>query len=376
MHSKEFTFKCNKDASMKKESLNPIYRNGIEVRPNKDGIDRFRVRIRKKGQKEISHTYRTETLAKKNKCRIESEIESALTDFKLPGKQMFSDLVDRYIETILRQNPKNARNKRAHLMWWNERFKHLRLRDIKPNLIAQSRDELLTKKTKQQTIISPTTVVRYLSTLSHAFSIAVKEWEWTSENPVLKVKKPQPAKGRLRFLSLDEKDRLLAACKTSKSKDLYLIVALAISTGMRRGEILNLKWKNIDFETNAIWLEETKNGEQRHVPLIGVPLDLLKSKYEAQEKESLVFANKKSSTLPICIRKAWENSLNKSGIDDCVFHSLRHTTASYLAMEHASLIEIAALLGHKTLQATKRYAHLSDRHLQQTAITLQSKIFN
>src|SRR6202043_3678414 len=107
--------------------------------------------------------------------------------------------------------PKNARNKRAHLMWWNEKFKHLRLRDIKPNLIAESRDELLSKKIKKQTIMSPTTVVRYLSTLSHAFSVAVKEWEWINENPVLKVKKPRPAKGRLRFLSLDEKDRLLAA---------------------------------------------------------------------------------------------------------------------------------------------------------------------
>lgn len=273
MHQKEFTFECTKDTSMKKEVINPIHRNGIEVRPNKDGINRFRVRIRKKGQKEISETYRTETLARKNKYRIESEIESALTDFKLPGKQMFGDLVDRYIEIILPQNPKNARNKRAHLMWWNEKFKHLRLRDIKPNLIAQSRDELLSKKTKQQTILSPTTVVRYLSTLSYAFSVAVKEWEWISENPVLKVKKPQPAKGRLRFLSLDEKDRLLAACKTSKSKDLYLIVALAISTGMRRGEILNLKWKNIVFETNLAIVWTLFSGKSREAFRKNLQLD-------------------------------------------------------------------------------------------------------
>lgn len=72
-------------------------------------------------------------------------------------------------------------------------------------------------------MISPTTVVRYLSSLSHVFSIAVREWEWIRENPVFKIKKPQPAKGRLRFLSIEEKDRLLAACQKSKSKDLYLI---------------------------------------------------------------------------------------------------------------------------------------------------------
>ena len=78
---------------------------------------------------------------------------------------------------------------------------------------------------------------------------------------------------------------------------------------------------------------------------------------------------------PIDIRRAWENALKKASITDCVFHSIRHTTASYLAMEGSSLIEIAALLGHKTLQTTKKYAHLSDKHLHQTAQTLQSKIF-
>lgn len=365
---------------MEEEVQHPSYQNknlkGIEITRNKQGVDRFRVRIRKKGHKEFSKTYRTKTLAQKNKNRIESEMENAQMDFKPAGRQMFKDLVDRYFETVLPQNPKNARNKRAHLMWWNEKFKHLRLREVKPNLIAQLRDELLSKKTEKQTVLSPTTVVRYLSTLSHAFSIAVKEWEWINENPVLKVRKPQPAKGRLRFLSLDEKDRLLAACKISKSKDLYLIVALAISTGMRRGEILNLKWKHIDFEKNAIWLEETKNGEQRYVPLIGVPFDLLKFKYKGQTKDDLIFPGMKNPAQSICIKKGWENALKKAEITDYVFHSLRHTTASYLAMEHASLLEIAALLGHKTLQTTKRYAHLSDQHMQQTAITLQSKIFN
>lgn len=105
---------------------------------------------------------------------------------------------------------------------------------------------------------------------------------------------------------------------------------------MRRGEILNLKWGNIDFEKKSIRLEETKNGDQRHVPLIGTPLDLLKLKYKAQLKECLVFPQKKNSARPVCIRKAWENALKKAGIADCVFHSLRHIAASYLAMEHAN----------------------------------------
>lgn len=349
---------------------------GIEVRINKDGVNRFRIRIRKKGHEEVSRTYRTETLARKNKHRLESGIEEGRTDFKQQGKHTFKELVERYITTILPQNPKNARNKRTHLLWWINEFQDRFLKDIKSNHIALARDKLLAMKTKQGTFLSPTTVVRYLSTLSHVFSIAVKEWEWISENPVLKIKKPQPAKGRVRFLSIDEKDRLLKACKESCSKDLYLIVTLAICTGMRKGEILNLRWKNIDFEKKAIWLEETKNGDRRFVPLIGMPLDLLKSKYLEQAKKALVFPSPRFSDNSIDIRTAWENALKKAEITDCVFHSLRHTTASYLAMEHASLVEIAALLGHKTLQTTKRYAHFSDKHLHQTAAILQSKIFN
>ena len=269
------------------------------------------------------------------------------------------------MESILPQNPKNARNKRTHLLWWNQKFGHLFLRDVKPNLIAMARDELLTVKIKDGTLLSPTTVVRYLSSLSHAFSLAVKEWGIAKENPVFKIKKPQAAKGRLRFLSIDEKDRLLAVCKKSLSKDLYLIVVLAISTGMRRGEILNLRWRNVDIEKRAIWLEETKNGDRRFVPLIGIPLDLLQSKLLGQSKDSLIFPSSKSEDNPIDIRSAWENALKKAGIIDCVFHSLRHTTASYLAMEKASLIEIAAFLSqnsanHQKVCSSFRPAYISN----------------
>ncbi len=348
---------------------------GIEIRENKYGVERFRIRIRKKGKKHVSKTYRTATLAKKNKCRIESALEIDQAESVHLGKLFFKDLVERYIQTILPQNPKNSRNKRRHLFWWNQKFGYLPLRDIKPNLIALARDELLATKTIKGTFLSPTTVVRYLSTLSHAFAIACKEWEWIKENPILKIKKPQPAKGRLRFLNIDEKDRLLAACKESDSKDLYLIVILAISTGMRRGEILNLSWRNIDFETETIWLDETKNGEQRFIPLIGIPLTLLKSKYAGQSKEYLVFPSSKQPSSPIDIRSAWEKVLKVAGIENCVFHSLRHTTASNMAMDYASLIEIAELLGHKTLQTTKRYAHLSDKHLRERVLKLQTKLF-
>ena len=364
---------------MQKKPSEPSYRDktlkGIEIRTNKQGIKRYRVRIRKKNQSEISQTYRTAALAQKHKNRIENAIEEGRYQFERKDKENFNSLVKRYLEVILPQNPKNASNKQRHLLWWKRKFGHYLLQDIKPSLIALARDELLSTTTRSGTYLAPATVVRYLSSLSHAFSIAVKEWEWLKENPVLKIKKPKEANGRLRFLSIEEKDRLLSACKQSQSKDLYLIVALAICTGMRKGEILNLKWKNIDIDREAIWLEDTKNGERRFVPLLGIPNDLLSKKYQNQQLDSLIFPSTKADRKPIDIRSAWEKALHKANIKNFVFHSLRHTTASYLAMEHVSLIEIAALLGHKTLQTTKRYAHLSDKHLHQTAEKILSKIF-
>lgn len=91
----------------------------------------------------------------------------------------------------------------------------------------------------------------------------MKEWRWLGDNPMTKVSKPADGKGRNRLLTLEEKDRLLEACKTSPNPYLYPIVSLALLTGMRFGEIATLKWENIDFVNKLITLEQTKNGERR-----------------------------------------------------------------------------------------------------------------
>jgi integrase len=192
----------------------------------------------------------------------------------------------------------------------------------------------------------------------------------------MKISKPKISNGRTRFLNDDEKERLLSACRESASKGLYPIVILALSTGMRRGEIMNLKWSDIDLARGSILLQTTKNGERRFVPLVGIALDLLRSKYANQTLDSLVFPVPHSPCKPIDIRSAWESALNKANIFNFRFHDLRHTAASYLAMNQASLLEIGTLLGHKTVQMTKRYAHLSNAHMHETITMLNTKLFN
>ena len=349
---------------------------GIDKRIQKDGTVSYRARVRIKGHPIQTQSFTSKTLATKWKRDTESALEQGRREYVNPeNKRTLAELIDRYIASILPSKPKNARNIHHHLLWWKQELGPCFISNIKPYHIAQKRDELLSKTTCSGKIRSPATVVRYLASLSHAFSIAIKEWEWLEENPVMKISKPKVSNGRIRFLNEDEKERLLKACHESESKGLYPIVILALSTGMRKGEILNLRWNNIDLTQGSIFLQTTKNGDRRFVPLVGIALDLLRSKHTNQAINSLVFPSPHSPSNPIDIRSAWETALTKANISNFRFHDLRHTAASYLAMNHASLLEIGTLLGHKTVQMTKRYAHLSNAHIYKTVATLNETLF-
>lgn len=349
---------------------------GIEKRTNKDGSFTYRARVRIKGHPSISESFSSLTLAKKWKRDTESAIEQGRFQFSSQEKKhTLAELVDRYIESVLPTKPKNARNVKQHLLWWKQELGHCLLSEIKSSHIAQKRDELLSQDTFFKKPRSSTTVIRYIASLSHAFSIAVKEWGWMDENPICKINKPKLPQGRIRFLNELEKNRLLEACKQSNSSCLYPIVVLALSTGMRKGEILTLTWDDIDLDREAILLQTTKNGERRLIPLTGLSLQLIK-RVNADRNSFLVFPSPNNPTQPLDIRSAWERALRKADIFNFKFHDLRHTAASYLAMNNASLIEIGALLGHKTVQMTKRYAHLSNSHLFSMTRNLNNKLFD
>jgi integrase len=208
--------------------------------------------------------------------------------------------------------------------------------------------------------------------------MAVNEWQWVEDNPLRKVRKRKEPKGRVRYLTDEERSNLLSACMQSKNKFLYTIVILALSTGMRLREALYLKWSDIDFERKRMILNETKNEERRSASLTGLAFDLMKELSE--EKKSVesvfVFPSKfNKGKTPVDIRKAWLNALKAANIEDFRFHDNRHSTASYLAMNSASLAEIAEVLGQKTLQMVKRYAHLSEQHTANVVASMNAKIF-
>ena len=223
--------------------------------------------------------------------------------------------------------------------------------------------------------ISHGTVNRYLAALSHVLTVAVKELKWLPESPMRDVSKFKEAKGRVRYLSNEERERLLQSIALSDNPYLHTIVVLALSTGMRKNEIMTLTWSDVDLDRGLIMLEETKNNERRSVPLVGKAHQLVQELAKGlQEPSGLLFPGKDPSK-PIEIKKAWYTALRRSGVDDFRFHDLRHTAASYLAMNGASLPEISEVLGHKTYDMVKRYAHLSKPHMASVVERMNAKVF-
>lgn len=349
----------------------------IKKRTATDGTLRYTVEIRLKGCPAQTATFKRLTDAKK----WIQDTESAIRDgrhFKTveSKKHTFADLVDRYIKEVLPTKPKQAVRQKMQLEWWKEKMGVYLLADVTPALIVQYRNELSTGTTYRGTQRSPATVVRYMAALSHAFTIAVKEWQWLEDSPTRKVTNPKESDGRVRFLDDDERAKLLKACKESSNAWLYPCVILALSTGMRQAELMGLKWPDVNLKDNYIILHKTKNGTRRRVPLAGHGLELLREHAKVRRLDTqLLFPGKIHADKPIILRGAFTAALKAAGITDFTWHDLRHCTASYLAMNGASLAEIAEILGHKTLAMVKRYSHLSDGHVSNVVASMNEKIF-
>lgn len=343
-----------------------------------DGTISYHAEVRLRGHPPQRDNFRTKSLAKK----WIQDTESAIRDgrhFKSAEskKHTLGELIDRFIFQWLSKHPNRQGKQTALLTWWKDRLGHLLLADITPSAIADARDVLLSELTRRKRLRSSSTVNRYLAALSKALTIAVQEWGWLESSPMQKVSKPREALGRDRFLSFAEKERLLAACKEAPNPFLYPLVSLSILTAMRFGELIHLKWEDIDFILRSITLKTTKNGDRRVIPLTDTALDIFKVCPTWKENASgnvfrSVRQNNQSGV--ISVRTAFENALRAAGIENFRWHDLRHTAASYLAMNGATQGELMAILGHRSPQMTRRYAHFSQDHIRKLLETTGGKI--
>jgi len=342
----------------------------FDRRIGQDGKPVYRVRVRRKGAPLQTATFAKLSDAKRWAQMIEgATLEGRHFKTTEAKRHTVSDLLERYRNDVLpHKRASTVYNQVYHLRWWETQIGHYLLSDITPARIVEYRDQLA--RTRENS-----TVRRYLAVLSHAFSIAVQEWEWVTENPFHKVSKPKEPRGRVRFLSEDERQRLLDSCQVSRNSSLYTIVVLALSTGARRGELLSLHWSDVNLKRGMLTFRKTKNGETRAVPLTGYALEVLAHHTKLRRLDTILVFPERTGTRPMSIREAWKFAIQRAGITNFRFHDLRHSAASYLAMGGASLAEIAEVLGHKTLQMTKRYTHLTESHTRGVVERMNQTIF-
>lgn len=284
------------------------------------------------------------------------------------AKHTVGDVLTRYQRDILPTAGKSIRRDRPrYLDWWRRHYGTLPLYAFGTRQIADARDRLLeTPKERGNGTLSPATVGQYMLTISHVLSIARGEWHLTPNNPALAVKKPKLDNERTRSLSDDELRRLLDACRDSESPYLLEAVTLALTTGARQQEVMGLNWRDLDFSAKTVTFRETKNGEVRTVALADLAAGLLRPRMGL----GLVFPSPTDPRRPVGVRSAWETALRRAEIDDFRWHDLRHSAASVLASSGASLLEIGAVLGHKTASSTKRYSHLAKERIAQASARL------
>jgi integrase len=347
----------------------------IEERTTNDGKNRYRVLVRLKGHPSQSATFERLTDARKWASKTETDIrEGRYFKYSEAKRRTIAEMIDRYLREVLPGKKKEYQATRTYqLKFWKERIGSYTLADATPAIIAEARDKLARTPARGDRERSAASVNRHLAALSTVFTLAMKEWMWIDDTPMRKVSKLTESRGRVRFLSDEERKALLQACRESDEPLLYPLVVTAISTGARQGEFLSIRWSNVDFHMGLIRLENTKNNERRAVPLTSHALELLKEMASVRRIDTdLVFPFKGGRQ---GVRGPWSKALKTADIEDFRFHDLRHSAASYLAMNGATLAEIAEVLGHKTLQMVKRYAHLTEQHTSRVVERMNKQIF-
>ncbi|MCO1372500.1 site-specific integrase [Burkholderia multivorans] len=316
----------------------------------KRGPYQFQAQVRRKGYPTQTKTFESHKAALDWSTTVEAEMTNGIfVDRSALERTTFGDLLERYEKD---ETP-HKRGREAELVRIRALKKHALaarpLSTLRKTDFAKYRDERL------ETCCSET-VRRELVVISAVFTTAREVWEIPVGNPLAGVKWPAKGQHRERRLEGDEEVRLLEAASSSRTPALRLCIILAIETGMRSGEMVNLRWEQIDLEKHIIRLDMTKNGDARTVPL--------SERAEAAIRELSPQASGRLTNFYDArgLRKAFKLACERAGINGLRPHDLRHEAASQLAprMETATL---AKVLGWRTLQMAMRYYNPTDDEL-------------
>ncbi|MCI0660640.1 MAG: site-specific integrase [Acidobacteria bacterium] len=248
-------------------------------------------------------------------------------------------------------------------------FDKKRLDEITPFLIEKFKKERREGKTRLGKERSPASVNREIELLSRILTMAVDN-DLIETNPCRKVRKLRLDNRRIRYLSVEEEERLMAAL-TGRKAHLRPLVILAINTGMRRGELFSLTWEKVDFTRNVIYVSNTKSGKDRVVPMNQTVRDELIRMSEQADGE-FVFVSKRTGLNLTETKKGFNAACQDAGIKNFRFHDLRHTAGTRLADAGADAFTIKEILGHSSIQTSAIYVHATDEGKRRAVEALAS----
>ena len=291
------------------------------------------------------------------------------------GTITVAELVNRYMSEYQGRDPSRGQR----LRWWITQLGDVQIVDLSDDddrvfhaleglAAANGRyycgadaDNRPIYKSKRKAL-APATVNRFSAALSAVFTwgerkrITPARWQ----SPFRRIQRRAENNEIVRHLSAKEREALLCEARHSAWPKMYLLILFALTTGARKGELLALRWSDLDLDIATASLARSKNGDRRVLPLTESLVAELRKHIGAPG--ALVFASRRRPDTHYNFHTSWCKALRDAHVRSFRFHDLRHTAASMLAMSGASLIEIADVLGHRNLSVTKRYSHLTTGH--------------
>ena len=306
---------------------------------------KFNVQIRKQGYPSISRTFANLTTAKRWASTTEADMERNL-HVVIPDNTTVGELLDRYEKEISPLH-KSHKVEKYRLQTLREYLGDKRVSALLPSVVCKYRDTRLK-------VVSPASLKRELTILSSVLNIAIKEWGiGIPQNPVSMVSLPKIARGRDRRLERGEEEKLLSA-----SGELKRLIVLALETGMRRGEILNIKKSHIDFVRQTLLIPLTKTDTPRTIPLSSRAIAALREQLRGSENVIPIEETTLFSYTARGLSGAFLRLCRRHKLKNLHFHDLRHEATSRFFEKGLNPVEVATITGHKDTRMLMRYTHL------------------
>ena len=311
----------------------------------------WQAQVRRSGSRALSKTFPTkreaEAWARQAETDADSKLSGSSSEKTILHTPPLGELLERYrTEVTPRKRGASVEEYRIRKLQRHP-ISNKPADKIGPSDVANYRDERLRS-------VSGETVRQDLVLISQVFEVARREWQISvPNNPVAEVRKPPAAKPRTRRVSEEEARRLLDLASRTRNPLVTEVIKFALATGMRRGEILRVRWVHIDWGSCTLEIPESKNGHARVIPLSYAALELLKRVRSAEPDRELVFPISANA-----FKLAWQRLREKSGITNIRFHDFRHEAVSRFFEAGLSLPEVALISGHRDARQLMRYTHL------------------